>query len=43
MVTEPKHRRLDDAGIPGLEPQLESVRFRRGACLMHEGSPGDAC
>jgi acyl-CoA reductase-like NAD-dependent aldehyde dehydrogenase len=43
MVTEPKHQRPADAGIPGPEPQLESVRFRRGACLMHEGSPGDAC
>lgn len=43
MVTEPKHQRPDDAGIPGPEPHLESVRFRREACLMHEGSPGDAC
>jgi acetaldehyde dehydrogenase / alcohol dehydrogenase len=43
MVTESGHQRPDDAGIFGLEPHLESVRFRRGACLMHEGSRGDAC
>lgn len=43
MVAEPKRRRLEDAGISGLEPYLETVQFRRGACLMREGSPGDAC
>jgi acyl-CoA reductase-like NAD-dependent aldehyde dehydrogenase len=43
MVAETGRQRPDDAGILGLEPHLESVRFRRGACLMHEGSPGDAC
>jgi acetaldehyde dehydrogenase / alcohol dehydrogenase len=43
MVAEPGHRRPEDAGLSGLEPHLESVRFRRGACLMREGSRGDAC
>jgi acetaldehyde dehydrogenase / alcohol dehydrogenase len=43
MVAEPEHRRRDHAGISGLEPHLESVRFRPGECLMREGSPGDAC
>jgi len=43
MVAKPGHRRPEDAGISGLEPHLESVRFRPGACLMREGSRGDAC
>jgi acyl-CoA reductase-like NAD-dependent aldehyde dehydrogenase len=43
MDAEPGHQRPEDAAISGLEPYLESVRFRRGACLMHEGSRGDAC
>src|SRR6266513_1936853 len=43
MVAEPRRRRLEDAGISGLEPHLETVQFRRGSCLMREGSPGDAC
>jgi acyl-CoA reductase-like NAD-dependent aldehyde dehydrogenase len=34
---------MTDAGIPGLEAHLETVRFSRGSCLMREGSPGDAC
>ncbi|HEX7267880.1 MAG TPA: aldehyde dehydrogenase family protein [Streptosporangiaceae bacterium] len=43
MVTEPGHRDLDDVAMSQLEPHLETVRFRRGTCLMREGSPGDAC
>jgi acyl-CoA reductase-like NAD-dependent aldehyde dehydrogenase len=43
MVAEPGHQGAEDAGISGLEQHLESVRFRRGACLMREGSRGDAC
>ncbi len=43
MAAEPRHRRLEDAGISGLEPYLETVAFRDGSCLMREGSPGDAC
>jgi acyl-CoA reductase-like NAD-dependent aldehyde dehydrogenase len=43
MVAEPGRQRPEDAGISGLEQHLESVRFRRGACLMREGSRGDAC
>jgi len=29
--------------ISGLESLLDTVQFRQGACLMREGSPGDAC
>jgi CRP-like cAMP-binding protein len=29
--------------ISGLEPYLDTVQFGRGACLMREGSAGDAC
>lgn len=43
MVTESRHRSFEAAEIPGLEPYLETVRFPRGTCLMHEGSPSDAC
>lgn len=43
MAAEPGSGGLEDAEISGLEPHLETVRFRRGACLMREGSPGDAC
>ena len=43
MVAEPGHRRLEEAGISGLESHLETAPFPRGACLMREGSPGDAC
>jgi len=43
MAAEPGQRRPEDTGISGLEPYLESVRFRQGACLMREGSRGDAC
>jgi len=43
MATEPGHGEIEDAGISGLEPHLEAVQFQRGACLMREGSPGDAC
>ena len=43
MVTQPRRRRLEDAGISGLEPYLETVAFPEGSCLMVEGSPGDAC
>jgi CRP-like cAMP-binding protein len=43
MTAEPGHRRLDDAGTSALERYLETAQFPRGACLMREGSPGDAC
>ena len=43
MAVQPRRRRFEDAGISGLEPHLETVRFRQGSCLMLEGSPGDAC
>jgi acyl-CoA reductase-like NAD-dependent aldehyde dehydrogenase len=43
MVTESGHRSFQTAEIPGLEPHLETVPFRRGTCLMREGSPSDAC
>jgi acetaldehyde dehydrogenase / alcohol dehydrogenase len=43
MTVPLRRRRFADAGISGLEPHLETVRFRQGSCLMLEGSPGDAC
>jgi acetaldehyde dehydrogenase / alcohol dehydrogenase len=43
MAVPPRRRGVADAGISALEPHLETVRFRRGSCLMLEGSPGDAC
>src|SRR6516165_1734002 len=43
MGTEPRHRSFEATEISGLEPYLDTVQFRQGACLMHEGSPGDAC
>ena len=43
MVAGAKHRCGEDLGIAELEPHLETVKFRQGACLMREGSPGDAC
>jgi acyl-CoA reductase-like NAD-dependent aldehyde dehydrogenase len=43
MAAQPRHRRFTDAGISGVEPHLETVRFRQGSCLMRESSPGDAC
>jgi acyl-CoA reductase-like NAD-dependent aldehyde dehydrogenase len=43
MATEPGQRQFDDVAMSQLEPHLETVQFRRGACLMREASPGDAC
>ena len=43
MAVQAGHGRLEDAGISGLEPYLETVAFGEGSCLMVEGSPGDAC
>jgi CRP-like cAMP-binding protein len=43
MATEPGQRQLGDVAMSQLEPHLETVQFRRGTCLMREGSPGDAC
>ncbi len=43
MATEPAQRQLSDVAMSQLEPHLETVQFRRGTCLMREGSPGDAC
>jgi acetaldehyde dehydrogenase / alcohol dehydrogenase len=43
MTVPPRRRQFADAGISGLEPHLETVRFDQGSCLMLEGSPGDAC
>jgi acyl-CoA reductase-like NAD-dependent aldehyde dehydrogenase len=43
MGTEPRHRSFEATEISGLEPYLDTVQFRQGACLMREGSPGDAC
>jgi acyl-CoA reductase-like NAD-dependent aldehyde dehydrogenase len=43
MVAGPRHRSFEVTEISGLEPHLETVQFRQGACLMREGSPGDAC
>jgi CRP-like cAMP-binding protein len=43
MATEPAQRQLGDVAMSQLEPHLETVQFRRGTCLMREGSPGDAC
>lgn len=43
MFAEPGRRRPEEAGIFGLEAHLETARFARGACLMPEGSPGEAC
>jgi CRP-like cAMP-binding protein len=31
------------AALAGLAAHLETVQFSEGACLMREGSPGDAC
>ena len=43
MSTEPRQRSFEATKISGLEPYLDTVQFRQGACLMREGSPGDAC
>ena len=43
MAAETGQRQPGDPGIAGLEPHVETVRFRAGECLMREGSPGDAC
>src|SRR5271169_3799904 len=43
MGSESRHRSFEVTEISGLEPHLDTVQFRRGACLMREGSPGDAC
>ena len=43
MVAGPRHRRFEVTAVSGLESRLETVQFRQGACLMREGSPGDAC
>lgn len=43
MVSEPRNRSFEVTEISGLEPYLDTVQFRQGACLMREGSPGDAC
>jgi hypothetical protein len=43
MGTEPRHRGFEATEISGLEPYLDTVRFAAGACLMREGSRGEAC